>query len=206
MDICCDIYNVTQAIQAKRAETGGLHDEQEIYKRVFQSDIRTLPQGFKRNQATDIGRILCQHRLQSEVCYSQNKWSSAWNIFLSTPPSETVYIWDKGGINSDSCLEGSGISLFSPIKESILIMVLSSSTGIWYGIANGNRYNRNELRLFMNLFMPSMKLLKKQRIGSRLKRVYEETKTPFERVVESKQEDPNKIEEMKRLHRISQDL
>ncbi len=52
-----------------------------------------------------------------------------------------------------------------------------------------NDLYKNELRLFMNLFMPSMKLLKKERIGSRLKRVYDIPKTPFERVLDSNEGD-----------------
>lgn len=63
-----------------------------------------------------------------------------------------------------------------------------------------NDLYRNELRLFMNLFMPSMKLLKKQRIGSRLKRVYEKPMTPFQRVIASKQGDPEKVAELKKLY------
>ena len=62
-----------------------------------------------------------------------------------------------------------------------------------------NDLYKNELRLFMNLFMPTMKLLTKQRVGSKLKRVYEEPKTPFERVIESKQGDPEKIQALERL-------
>jgi len=57
----------------------------------------------------------------------------------------------------------------------------------------------NELHLFMNLFMPSMKLMSKKRIGSKLTRVYEKPKTPFERVLESKQGDPEKMQALKRL-------
>lgn len=62
-----------------------------------------------------------------------------------------------------------------------------------------NDLYKNELRLFMNLFMPSMKLLKKERIGSRLKRVYDAPKTPFERVLNSNEGDPIKIAELKKL-------
>jgi transposase InsO family protein len=62
-----------------------------------------------------------------------------------------------------------------------------------------NDLYRNELRLFMNLFLPSMKLLRKKRVGSRLTRVYDAPKTPFERVAESKQGDPVKIEVLKKL-------
>ncbi len=62
-----------------------------------------------------------------------------------------------------------------------------------------NELYQNALRLFMNLFMPSMKLLRKERIGSRLKRIYEEPQTPFERVLASDQGDPVKVAELKRL-------
>jgi len=62
-----------------------------------------------------------------------------------------------------------------------------------------NDLYRNELRLFMNLFMPSIKLLRKERIGSRVKRVYDKPQTPFQRVIASKQGDPVKIAELQKL-------
>ena len=45
-----------------------------------------------------------------------------------------------------------------------------------------NDLYRNELRLMMNLFQPSVKLLRKERVGSRLKRVYDAARTPLERL------------------------
>jgi len=45
-----------------------------------------------------------------------------------------------------------------------------------------NDLYRNELRLWMNVFQPSVKLLRKVRVGSRLRRVYEAARTPLERV------------------------
>lgn len=63
-----------------------------------------------------------------------------------------------------------------------------------------NDLYRNELRLFMNLFMPSMKLLRKERIGSKVKRVYDKPQTPFERVIASECGDPVKIAELKKLY------
>lgn len=62
-----------------------------------------------------------------------------------------------------------------------------------------NDLYRNELRLFMNLFIPSIKLLRKERIGSRLKRVYEKPKNPFERVMESKMGNPQRVADLKKL-------
>ena len=66
-------------------------------------------------------------------------------------------------------------------------------------VAAMNDLYKNELHLFMNLFMPSIKLLTKKRIGAKLKRVYEKPKTPFERVLESKLGDPERIQAFKRL-------
>lgn len=49
-------------------------------------------------------------------------------------------------------------------------------------VAALNGLYRHELRLWMNLFLPSVKLLKKVRIGSKVRRVYDGPRTPFERV------------------------
>lgn len=62
-----------------------------------------------------------------------------------------------------------------------------------------NDLYRNELRLFQNLFQPSVKLLRKVRVGSKLKRVYDTPKTPFQRVCECSEADPHKVAEFKKL-------
>ena len=56
----------------------------------------------------------------------------------------------------------------------------------------------NELRLFRNLFLPSVKLVRKVRIGSRTRRIYGVPQTPFERVCASPASDPERIGELKR--------
>ena len=62
-----------------------------------------------------------------------------------------------------------------------------------------NDLYRNELRIFQNLFLPSMKLLVKTRLGSKLKRRYDKPKTPLERLFNCPQVDPLKIQELKNL-------
>ncbi len=59
----------------------------------------------------------------------------------------------------------------------------------------------NELRLFTNLFQPSVKLVKKIRIGSKLKRIYAKPKTPFQRLCECKAKHikQEKVKELKKL-------
>lgn len=50
-----------------------------------------------------------------------------------------------------------------------------------------------DLRLFQNLFQPSMKLVKKERVGSRRIRRYDRPQTPFERVQACADADPQKV-------------
>ena len=53
-----------------------------------------------------------------------------------------------------------------------------------------------QLRLFQNLFLPSVKLRRKVRVGSKLKRVYDSPQTPFQRVCASKQAIPAKVAQL----------
>jgi hypothetical protein len=62
-----------------------------------------------------------------------------------------------------------------------------------------NELYQNELRIFQNLFLPAMKLIKKSRIGSKLKRSYDKPQTPLERVLNCPQADPLKVQRLKRL-------
>jgi hypothetical protein len=50
--------------------------------------------------------------------------------------------------------------------------------------------------LFQNLFLPSVKLRRKVRVGSKLKRVYDLPQTPFQRVCASKQANPAKVAQL----------
>lgn len=62
-----------------------------------------------------------------------------------------------------------------------------------------NALYRHELRLFQNLFLPSVKLLKKVRVGSRVRRVYDRPQTPLERVLASPGADPVKVAQLHTL-------
>jgi len=59
----------------------------------------------------------------------------------------------------------------------------------------------HELRLWLNLFLPSVKLLQKVRVGSKVRRIYEGPRTPFERVRAcgpADQEQVARLEELKK--------
>jgi hypothetical protein len=47
-----------------------------------------------------------------------------------------------------------------------------------------NRLYRGDLRLLQNLFMPSVRLVSKKRVGAKLKRRYDAPRTPLERLLE----------------------
>jgi hypothetical protein len=62
-----------------------------------------------------------------------------------------------------------------------------------------NDLYRHELRWWMNLYLPSVKLVKKVRVGSKLRRVYDAAQTPMERVLASAQAKKEQVAELKRL-------
>ena len=57
-----------------------------------------------------------------------------------------------------------------------------------------------DLRLLQNLWLPSVKLVTKTRIGSRLRRVYSPPQTPLDRVRACPTADPAKVAALTRLH------
>ncbi|MBI4735415.1 MAG: hypothetical protein HY766_05050, partial [candidate division NC10 bacterium] len=60
---------------------------------------------------------------------------------------------------------------------------------------------RHELRLFQNLFLPSVKLVRKVRVGSRVRRVYDRPQTPFERVLACPEADRLKVAQLQALRK-----
>ena len=64
-----------------------------------------------------------------------------------------------------------------------------------------NQLNEKELRLLLNLYIPSVKLIKKVRVGSKLKRVYDSAQTPLQRVIASAGADSSKVAALKKVMR-----
>ena len=62
-----------------------------------------------------------------------------------------------------------------------------------------NALYRQELRLFQNLFLPSVKLLRKERVGSRLRRRYDAPRTPLERVAACPDAHADAVAQLTRL-------
>jgi hypothetical protein len=66
-------------------------------------------------------------------------------------------------------------------------------------VAALNALYRQDLRLWQNLFLPSVKLVRKVRVGSRIRRVYDRPQTPFERVQACPAADPAKVAQLRHL-------
>jgi hypothetical protein len=66
-------------------------------------------------------------------------------------------------------------------------------------VAALNDLYRHELRLFHNLFLPSVKLQAKERVGARQRRRYDTPRTPLERVRACPEADPQAVAELVRL-------
>lgn len=62
-----------------------------------------------------------------------------------------------------------------------------------------NDLYRNDLNYFLNYFLPSVKLISKERQGSKIKKKYDKAKTPFQRLFESKEIDEDKKLELLRI-------
>jgi hypothetical protein len=61
-----------------------------------------------------------------------------------------------------------------------------------------NDLYRNELRLYLNFFIASQKLISKQRVGSRIKRKYDKAQSPYQRVLAREDVHPILKEELKK--------
>ena len=63
-----------------------------------------------------------------------------------------------------------------------------------------NDLYRNEWRLYENFFQPTIKLVEKKRIGGHVKKVYEKAKTPYQRIMESREVDEKTKIALKKLY------
>ena len=63
-----------------------------------------------------------------------------------------------------------------------------------------NELYRQELRLYKNFFQPVIKLISKERIGGKIHRQYEQPKTPYQRVMESKEVSKFKKQELQQVY------
>jgi hypothetical protein len=64
-----------------------------------------------------------------------------------------------------------------------------------------NDLYQNEWRQMMNLFQPSVKLLRKKRVGSRLRRQYDAARAPLDRLIESQHDEAAQIQALLQLRR-----
>jgi hypothetical protein len=63
-----------------------------------------------------------------------------------------------------------------------------------------NDLYQNELRLYKNFFQPVIKLISKERVGGKIHRKYDIPKTPYQRVMKSKEVSEEKKQGLKKIY------
>ncbi len=63
-----------------------------------------------------------------------------------------------------------------------------------------NDLYRNELRVYKNFFQPVIKLISKHRTGGRIHRKYDDPKTPYQRVMESKEVEQEVKQKLRKIY------
>ena len=56
------------------------------------------------------------------------------------------------------------------------------------------------LRLYKNFFLPTIKLARKTRVNGRIKRVYDQARTPYRRLMESRQVDRKSKQQLQAIY------
>jgi len=69
-------------------------------------------------------------------------------------------------------------------------------------ISSMNDLYEEELRILNNFFLPSVKLSNKIRVGSKIKRIYEEAKTPLDRLIKSNLGDIVRLNKYNQLRKV----
>jgi hypothetical protein len=84
------------------------------------------------------------------------------------------------------------------VKEALVKIYLRYDTKEELEIIND--LYQNELRLYKNFFQPVIKLISKERVGGKIHRKYDIPKTPYQRVMESKEVSEEKKQGLKKIY------
>lgn len=149
-----------------------------------------------------------QERTLEAVGKSRGRYPFDWQEIHSDNGSEFI----NAHLFNYTEKEGLGFSRSRPYKKNDNCLVeqknwthvkkfvgyLRYDTAAELNILNG--LYRNELRLYKNFFQPVIKLISKVRVGGRIHRRYDVAKTPYQRVIESKDIPENKKQELKKIY------
>src|SRR3972149_2231557 len=91
-----------------------------------------------------------------------------------------------------------GEAVMGRSQEAVFVGYFRYDTTKELGILND--IYRNELRLYKNFFQPVIKLILKERRGGRVHRRYDDPKTPYQRVMESKEVEDRVKKELSKIY------
>ena len=117
-----------------------------------------------------------------------------WHLFRYTQKTNLVFSRSRPNKKNDNCFVEQknwthvkkyvGYLRYDTLKEQEIL----------------NSLYQNELRLYKNFFQPVIKLISKERIGGKIHRKYDTPKTPYQRVMESKEVSKETKQKLKELY------
>jgi len=117
-----------------------------------------------------------------------------WHLFRYTKETNLVFSRSRPNKRNDNCFVEQknwthikkyvGYLRYDTLKEQEIL----------------NSLYRNELRLYKNFFQPTIKLISKERIGGKIHRKYDTPKTPYQRVMESKEVSKETKQKLKEIY------
>src|SRR6516165_2611606 len=75
--------------------------------------LHSLPPGGARSEAEDLGRVLCEHAVQPQVCLAAPERAAARSGAAppGSPGATTAHLWPGVGLGAEGHWAGRGLSL-----------------------------------------------------------------------------------------------
>ena len=177
-----------------------------IEQQLLQISARQIDRRFKARKTQLKRRLYGRTKPGTLLKHHIPIKTDSWNV--TTPGfTETDLVSHSGNSEKGEFVHSLNLTdIFSTWVEARAVMgkgqigVLNAMQEIEQAPLNAiNDLYQNELGWMMNLFQPSVKLVKKTRLGSKLKRIYDQPTTALDRLLASNSADPAKLEKLKKL-------
>ena len=153
---------------------------------VLGRSYRVMQDGFERIQARLPFPILELHP-DNDAAFFNNFLMRFWGDQVSSPAFSRSRPYKK---NDNAHIEQKNYTHVRQILGYVRYDTPEAVDAI-------NALYHNELRVFQNYFQPSVKLQKKIRIGSKVKKIYDAPQTPYQRLAKSGKADLKKLQAFK---------
>lgn len=150
---------------------------------------------------------------------------AASNVFPQLEKGISLFPFSIVGIHSDSGVEFINVHLFRFCQQNNIVFTRSrpykKDDNFWVENRNDKVVRRNvgykrhegkidlailnllyeNLYFYLNFFKPQRRCLKKEKIGSKIKKLYDQPQTPYERVLQEKSADEKQKEKLANIYK-----